>query len=195
MLCSVSYKAKELPGPCSGCPPLLSSASGCICKSGSACTKEVSVSRNQSPGRWNGVGALVVGLRVSAEGRAERCPSQHPGLPPPLLCVGPILTRDSIFFCDCKIFGCSQVTSIWDAGFIQNAWPWNKQHFVRYNKGETLLCSLGVLANISAGAFNVPLWTRKIKRFFFSLALAVREQTVLTWLGVQICENYNENSA
>lgn len=46
---------------------------------------------------------------------------------------------------------------------LDYCWSWNKQHFLGSNKAETLLCSLGILAKMSAGAFNVPLWTKKKK--------------------------------
>lgn len=79
----------------------------------SACAKRVSFSRNQSLSRWNGIEALIVGLWHICEWELR---GAHLSIPVCLLFFCASISFSTAFcFCDCKILGCSQVTSIWGA--------------------------------------------------------------------------------
>lgn len=142
-----------------------------IHNSPSACTKRVSSSRNLS--RWSSAEAgMGLCMAVRAEQRGVHC-----SIPFCLLCIGLI---------QCSTLLLWHQNLMMQAGDIHLEYHWslNKQYFLGYDNAGTLLCNLGVLAKMSAGAFKVPLWTEKK---IFPWCLANREQAILTELGVQLC--------
>lgn len=148
-LCSVSCEANELLSPCSG-----GSSSATVCQKLSLfITLLLPAQKEFLPaGSW--VGEVVLRLLCSfawlwkAQQRGVHCSF------PFVLCTGLI---------QCSILLLWQQNRTMQPGdtHLEYCWSLNKQHFLGYGNAETLLCNLGVLAKMSAGAFNVPLWTKK----------------------------------